>query len=118
MLDSSICICPLISEPAPVATPKGPPRVSVEPIDNAAAGGPAEAPPLQATVSKDSDKGDVLTLNTCGHAFHSRCLSSWFLIYRYDCPVCRSQYYTVHGSVKEKPREGSEYWTPRDVHGV
>lgn len=37
---------------------------------------------------------DVLTLNTCGHAFHSRCLASWFLVERFDCPVCRMVYYT------------------------
>ncbi|TDZ38261.1 hypothetical protein C8035_v006839 [Colletotrichum spinosum] len=36
---------------------------------------------------------DILTLNTCQHAFHAKCLSSWFLIERYDCPVCRSQYW-------------------------
>ncbi|TDZ13767.1 hypothetical protein Cob_v013104 [Colletotrichum orbiculare MAFF 240422] len=29
----------------------------------------------------------------CQHAFHAKCLSSWFLIERYDCPVCRSQYW-------------------------
>ena len=43
------------------------------------------APPL-------SDE-DVLTLNKCGHAFHSRCLASWFLMERYDCPICRVVYY-------------------------
>lgn len=36
---------------------------------------------------------DVLTLNSCGHAFHSRCLASWFLMERFDCPLCRSVYY-------------------------
>lgn len=37
---------------------------------------------------------DILTLNTCGHAFHSRCLASWFLMDRFDCPMCRVAYYT------------------------
>jgi hypothetical protein len=37
---------------------------------------------------------DILSLNTCGHAFHSKCLASWFLIDRYDCPMCRAVYYT------------------------
>ena len=37
---------------------------------------------------------DILTLNTCGHVFHSRCLASWFLMDRFDCPMCRVQYYT------------------------
>ena len=41
----------------------------------------------------DDEGNDVLTLNSCGHAFHSRCLASWFLIQRYDCPVCRVVYY-------------------------
>jgi len=37
---------------------------------------------------------DILTLNVCGHVFHSRCLASWFLMDRFDCPMCRVQYYT------------------------
>ncbi|KAK2043169.1 hypothetical protein LZ31DRAFT_335514 [Colletotrichum somersetense] len=36
---------------------------------------------------------DILTLKGCRHAFHARCLSSWFLIQRYDCPVCRNPYW-------------------------
>lgn len=35
----------------------------------------------------------MLTLHSCGHAFHSKCLSTWFLIDRFDCPVCRAVYY-------------------------
>jgi len=41
---------------------------------------------------EDADN-DVLTLNICRHPFHSRCLASWFLMERYDCPVCRVVYY-------------------------
>lgn len=41
---------------------------------------------------------DILRLNTCGHAFHAKCLASWFLIHRYDCPICRAVYY-----VKSRP---------------
>ncbi|KAF2661196.1 hypothetical protein K491DRAFT_480955 [Lophiostoma macrostomum CBS 122681] len=41
----------------------------------------------------DTQLLDVLTLRECKHAFHSSCLISWFLIKRYDCPVCRRAYY-------------------------
>ncbi|MBE3050510.1 hypothetical protein IMZ48_50065 [Candidatus Bathyarchaeota archaeon] len=36
---------------------------------------------------------EILKLRSCGHWFHARCLSSWFLIDRYDCPVCRKRYW-------------------------
>lgn len=36
---------------------------------------------------------EILKLRSCGHWFHARCLSSWFLIDRYDCPVCRKSYW-------------------------
>ena len=36
---------------------------------------------------------EILKLKSCGHWFHARCLSSWFLIDRYDCPVCRKSYW-------------------------
>ncbi|KAL0943174.1 uncharacterized protein CTRU02_201060 [Colletotrichum truncatum] len=41
----------------------------------------------------ESPDDEILTLKICQHAFHAKCLSSWFLIERYDCPVCRSQYW-------------------------
>ncbi|TIC99221.1 hypothetical protein CH35J_006485 [Colletotrichum higginsianum] len=44
------------------------------------------------TDAKTSDD-DILTLKSCKHAFHAKCLSSWFLIGRYDCPVCRNHYW-------------------------
>ncbi|KAF6828407.1 hypothetical protein CMUS01_08599 [Colletotrichum musicola] len=45
------------------------------------------------TPPDDQPNDDILTLKKCQHAFHAKCLSSWFLIERYDCPVCRSQYW-------------------------
>lgn len=40
------------------------------------------------------DSADVvLTLRSCRHTFHKRCLASWCLRWRYDCPVCREPYY-------------------------
>ncbi|KAK7752157.1 hypothetical protein SLS62_005901 [Diatrype stigma] len=35
----------------------------------------------------------VLTLRSCRHTFHKRCLASWCLRWRYDCPVCREPYH-------------------------
>ncbi|KAK1979799.1 hypothetical protein LZ30DRAFT_160068 [Colletotrichum cereale] len=52
------------------------------------------------TCMKPSDD-DILTLRGCQHAFHAKCLSSWFLIERYDCPVCRNLYWQ---SREEKAR--------------
>ncbi|KAK1585937.1 uncharacterized protein LY79DRAFT_259210 [Colletotrichum navitas] len=52
------------------------------------------------TCTKLSDD-DILTLKGCQHAFHAKCLSSWFLIHRYDCPVCRNPYWQ---SREEKAR--------------
>ncbi|CAH0020967.1 unnamed protein product [Clonostachys rhizophaga] len=37
---------------------------------------------------------DVLTINSCGHSFHSKCLISWFLMDRNDCPICRQLFYS------------------------
>ncbi|KAI0865915.1 hypothetical protein F4860DRAFT_200114 [Xylaria cubensis] len=36
---------------------------------------------------------EVLKINRCGHTFHSRCLVTWFLQGKPDCPVCRTTYY-------------------------
>ncbi|KAK1637967.1 hypothetical protein BDP81DRAFT_215824 [Colletotrichum phormii] len=47
---------------------------------------------LPASASEPSED-DILTLKNCQHTFHAKCLSSWFLIERFDCPVCRSQYW-------------------------
>ncbi|KAK2002612.1 hypothetical protein LX36DRAFT_667055 [Colletotrichum falcatum] len=44
---------------------------------------------------------DILRLKGCQHAFHAKCLASWFLIDRYDCPVCRNPYWQ---SREEKAR--------------
>lgn len=44
----------------------------------------------KAGLDRDSE---ILKLRSCGHWFHARCLSSWFLIDRYDCPVCRKSYW-------------------------
>lgn len=53
------------------------------------------------TASKNSAKAwrpqpiddEVLKMKRCQHMFHARCLATWFLRRRYDCPVCRTPYY-------------------------
>lgn len=35
---------------------------------------------------------EVSTLKACRHAFHSKCLASWFVNGRRDCPTCRCYY--------------------------
>jgi hypothetical protein len=52
----------------------------------------------RATARVKAGEDDILSLNTCRHAFHAKCLASWFLIDRYDCPVCRTVYF-----VKRRP---------------
>lgn len=34
----------------------------------------------------------ILVLNRCHHAFHLRCLSSWFEYRHYRCPLCQASY--------------------------
>lgn len=36
---------------------------------------------------------EILKMRRCPHMFHARCLATWFLMKRYDCPVCRAAYY-------------------------
>lgn len=104
-----ICIGPLIPEPAhtagsdplpveqvtSVATKN--PRTSQEScmVEVSRAGQPSREPDSQSIRSETVDD-DILTLNSCGHSFHCKCLSSWFLIERFDCPVCREPYYKSH----------------------
>jgi len=105
-----ICIGPLVPEPAHVDG--GRIQLAVDELTTAAASrqskrarfcrgrlsfkGALPTTGSQTTCNGDSaEEGvdDVLTLNSCGHAFHARCLASWFMIERFDCPVCRVVYY-------------------------
>lgn len=47
---------------------------------------------------------EVMKLKDCGHWFHAQCLASWFLIDRFDCPVCRKIYF------EGKPRSRVSSW--------
>lgn len=47
---------------------------------------------------RDDPDGDaldteILVLQGCRHAFHARCLVTWFLADGFDCPVCRTPYW-------------------------
>jgi hypothetical protein len=108
MDECPICIGPLVPEPlrrdeqsarlalAEVTTVAG---ACVEASTDGAPEGTSESRsklfgvlPFRKKVKVDSGD-DVLTLTTCGHSFHAKCLSSWFLIDRHDCPICRVIYY-------------------------
>jgi hypothetical protein len=91
-----ICIGPLVPEPAHALNNE--PRPTLEEISTVtshqSANHEAKAGHQETAIQTTEDhKDDILTINACGHSFHSRCLSSWFLIERHDCPVCRVQFY-------------------------
>jgi hypothetical protein len=90
-----ICIGPLVPEPAYAVTQD--PRPVLERVLTVASHKTTSQAKSQETVGQTEEvtnaNDDILTINSCGHSFHSKCLSSWFLIDRYDCPVCRVPYY-------------------------
>ncbi|RSM19859.1 hypothetical protein CDV31_001217 [Fusarium ambrosium] len=95
-----ICIGPLVGPliPEPAHTVGDDPRPTLDQTSTVASKtqsrneGEGTAAQSNGT-NLDMEDDDILTLNTCGHSFHSKCLSSWFLIERHDCPVCRTAYY-------------------------
>ncbi|CAM1507849.1 Fc.00g046970.m01.CDS01 [Cosmosporella sp. VM-42] len=105
-----ICIGPLIPEPAHTSGDNAPTSVEAAGVatvkltvtttakslpgsNGESHEGVVELGRASQVNSLNPSEDDVLTLNTCGHSFHSKCLSSWFLIERYDCPICRLPYY-------------------------
>ncbi|KAH7318148.1 hypothetical protein B0I35DRAFT_235917 [Stachybotrys elegans] len=116
--ECSICIGPLVPEPACTdnTTTSSQPHVSALPvvavktlssssssaavsegvIQSGSADQETKSTARHSTLPTQPEElpDEVLTLQSCGHCFHARCLSSWFLIRRYDCPVCRAPYYT------------------------
>ncbi|KAK7966375.1 uncharacterized protein PG986_000652 [Apiospora aurea] len=44
---------------------------------------------------------EILKMRRCPHMFHARCLATWFLMKRYDCPVCRAAYYQTSNESEE-----------------
>ncbi|KAL2811782.1 hypothetical protein BJX63DRAFT_268806 [Aspergillus granulosus] len=37
---------------------------------------------------RNLDSSGIMVLNRCAHAFHARCLASWFEYRQYRCPIC------------------------------
>ena len=54
----------------------------------------------------------MLKMKKCRHMFHARCLATWFLQRRYDCPVCRVQYYQ---QVDEEEAPSREMLSPSTI---
>jgi hypothetical protein len=90
-----ICIGPLVPEPTYAVTQD--PRPMLEQVSTVTSHEKMSQAKSQETVGQIEEvtdgNDDILTINVCGHSFHSKCLSSWLLIDRYDCPVCRMPYY-------------------------
>ncbi|CAG7943312.1 unnamed protein product [Penicillium olsonii] len=75
----AICLCTLASSPY-LACPE--PAVLAHPHNHQPCTcGAHHAPPEE-----------VLVLNRCKHAFHLKCLKSWFEYRRYKCPICQASY--------------------------
>ncbi|CAJ2506529.1 Uu.00g006590.m01.CDS01 [Anthostomella pinea] len=36
---------------------------------------------------------EVLKMKRCRHLYHAKCLATWFMRKKYNCPVCRTPYY-------------------------
>ncbi|KAL3448475.1 hypothetical protein BJX65DRAFT_63906 [Aspergillus insuetus] len=52
---------------------------------------PGQRPPAEADDEEERtnpSSSGVLILNRCTHAFHARCLASWFEYGQYRCPIC------------------------------
>ncbi|KAF2743895.1 hypothetical protein M011DRAFT_207452 [Sporormia fimetaria CBS 119925] len=58
---------------------------------------------LDATVSGPEE---ILRLKVCRHEFHAECLTSWFVVRKYSCPLCRAVYYEDEAS--RTANEGQE----------
>ncbi|KAF1937956.1 hypothetical protein EJ02DRAFT_447142 [Clathrospora elynae] len=67
--------------------PPEPAKLSDTPITDEAA-----KPPSITAVSPEFEA--ILKLQVCGHEFHAECLTSWFVLRKTSCPICRSVYFT------------------------
>ena len=95
---SPICLSSFYDEPAEESVEKtAEKRRDVEtglaPDPKAVPRAPKAANEKQATDEPPEVGDEVLKMKRCRHMFHARCLATWFLQRRYDCPVCRIQYY-------------------------
>ncbi len=111
-------------------TEKGPPY---RPVEEGGSSVVLTVPPI-AVIKESKTRGssrpdesdEVVSLKKCHHSFHFRCLTSWFLTERYDCPVCRSIFWNagrlqggrpagsgsdaVHQSSRDEERGPPSFW--------
>ncbi|KAF2176046.1 hypothetical protein K469DRAFT_39086 [Zopfia rhizophila CBS 207.26] len=79
-----ICLAPLAAYLMPAGT-------RTETVDGETQ--PSQGVYSYPTGQQLSDGDELLILRVCQHTFHGSCLTSWFLIERYDCPICRTIYF-------------------------
>ncbi|KAF2676817.1 hypothetical protein K458DRAFT_396542 [Lentithecium fluviatile CBS 122367] len=111
--ECAICLSPIYF-PSPPVPAKLPLRLSVKATDPIDPRRPqatttttmttTSRPPSLSTHSL-AEAEEVLRLNVCSHEFHAECLTSWFVIGKFSCPICRAVYF---GKGKEGKEEGSE----------
>jgi hypothetical protein len=93
ILRSAICLSTLHA-PAPPEPAKLSPETPI--TDDAAL--PASLPqsdsidPTATTTTSAPESETILKLQVCGHEFHADCLTSWFVLRKTSCPICRSVY--------------------------
>ncbi|KAI0835175.1 hypothetical protein F5Y06DRAFT_276889 [Hypoxylon sp. FL0890] len=93
-----ICLADLYARDARTSIP-----VEGDQVDLEAGHGISEATTTKADVTITEKKcpsiqpndDEVLKMKRCTHIFHARCLATWFLRNKYECPVCRTPYYQV-----------------------
>ena len=87
---STICIGPLVPEPAHVAGGRAPMTALARmTIMLSRRTGSTNKTDIEATAGSHHRARDVLVVKACGHAFHAGCLRSWFLQGASTCPLCR-----------------------------
>ncbi|KAI1494086.1 hypothetical protein F5X96DRAFT_56003 [Biscogniauxia mediterranea] len=97
-----ICLgCLFASDQQQQQTSSPSPRDAAEEVDLEAGKGSVSI--TTTTTSGDSEKqqqqqqqpinDEVLKMKRCTHMFHARCLATWFMNRKYECPVCRTVYY-------------------------
>ncbi|KAI0599283.1 hypothetical protein F4775DRAFT_133830 [Biscogniauxia sp. FL1348] len=58
---------------------------------------------------------EVLKMKRCTHMFHARCLVTWFMNKKYECPVCRTVYYQP--PLPPSPSSSSSHSSPAEASG-
>lgn len=85
---STVAHLPTVPRPAHVRET----RAAVPGAEKTEANGTREPEPAP-DENGDEEDDTVISLKKCHHSFHSRCLTSWFLTNRYDCPICRTVFW-------------------------